>query len=128
MKNDPPRRSILVSFRLISIKNGGSKGIRADWTDTRATAPGGPPASKLSLRTSKVFAVARASLSSALILLSPPFLRLDRWGPTLLGIEFVIMLALGVLAMVTDDWFSGPPGPTGRPRLPDVQATMPKDE
>jgi hypothetical protein len=32
---------------------------------------------------------------------------LDRYGPLILGIEFLIMLVSGVLAMVTDDWFSG---------------------
>jgi hypothetical protein len=32
---------------------------------------------------------------------------LDRNGPLMLGVEFVIMLVAGVLAMVTDDWFSG---------------------
>jgi hypothetical protein len=32
---------------------------------------------------------------------------LDRHGPLILGIEFVVMLVTGVLAMVTDDWFSG---------------------
>ncbi len=32
---------------------------------------------------------------------------LDRQGPLILGIEFVLMLASGVLAMLTDGWFSG---------------------
>ena len=32
---------------------------------------------------------------------------LDRNGPMVLGIEFVLMLVTGELAMVTDDWFSG---------------------
>ena len=31
---------------------------------------------------------------------------LDRHGPLILGIEFVVMLVTGVLAMATDDWFS----------------------
>jgi len=35
---------------------------------------------------------------------------LDRHGPVILGIEFVVMLVTGVLAMATDDWFSGEPG------------------
>ena len=35
---------------------------------------------------------------------------LDRRGPLILGIEFVVMLVTGVLAMATDDWFSGEPG------------------
>jgi hypothetical protein len=32
---------------------------------------------------------------------------LDRHGPLILGIEFVVMLGTGVVAMLTDDWFSG---------------------
>ena len=32
---------------------------------------------------------------------------LDRHGPLILGIELLVMLVTGVLAMVTDDWFSG---------------------
>ncbi|QEH37539.1 hypothetical protein OJF2_61300 [Aquisphaera giovannonii] len=32
---------------------------------------------------------------------------LDRRGPLLLGLEFGVMLATGVLAMVTEDWFMG---------------------
>jgi len=35
---------------------------------------------------------------------------LDQHGPLLLGIEFFVMLVTGVLAMATDDWFSGQPG------------------
>jgi hypothetical protein len=31
---------------------------------------------------------------------------LDRQGPTILGVEFSLMLVTGVLAMFTDDWFS----------------------
>lgn len=31
---------------------------------------------------------------------------LDRNGSFILGVEFVIMLAMGVLAMLTDDWFA----------------------
>jgi hypothetical protein len=31
---------------------------------------------------------------------------LDHRAPLLLGIEFVVMLAVGVLAMLTDDWFA----------------------
>ncbi len=31
---------------------------------------------------------------------------LDRHGPLILGIEFVVMLVTGILAMATDDWFS----------------------
>jgi hypothetical protein len=30
----------------------------------------------------------------------------DRHGPMALGVEFVVMLLAGVLAMVTDPWFS----------------------
>jgi hypothetical protein len=37
---------------------------------------------------------------------------LDRNGPQALGIEFVVMLLVGILAMVTDPWFS----PRSRPR------------
>ncbi len=40
---------------------------------------------------------------------------LDRHGPVILGIEFLVMLVTGVLAMATDDWFSGQPDSrTGR--------------
>ena len=35
---------------------------------------------------------------------------LDRHGPVILGIEFLVMLVTGILAMATDDWFSGEPG------------------
>src|SRR5262245_56517857 len=31
---------------------------------------------------------------------------LDRHGPQALGVEFVVMLLAGILAMVTDPWFS----------------------
>ncbi len=31
---------------------------------------------------------------------------IDRNGPLILGAEFVVMLITGVLAMITDDWFS----------------------
>ena len=34
---------------------------------------------------------------------------LDRRGPLILGIEFIGMLVTGVLAIATDDWFSGEP-------------------
>jgi hypothetical protein len=37
---------------------------------------------------------------------------IDRRGPIALGIEFAAMLAAGILAMVTDDWFS-PAEPRG---------------
>ena len=59
-------------------KNGGSKGIRADEKDARATALlfGGPPRRVSRGAPSKAFVVARASLQSALIPLSPPFLML----------------------------------------------------
>ena len=30
---------------------------------------------------------------------------LDRYGPLALGVEFVLMLAFGLLAMATDQWF-----------------------
>jgi hypothetical protein len=33
---------------------------------------------------------------------------LDRQGPLILGVEFVVMLATGVAAMFTDDWFTRP--------------------
>ena len=40
---------------------------------------------------------------------------LDRHGPVILGIELLLMLGTGVLAMATDDWFSGEPrSQTGR--------------
>jgi hypothetical protein len=32
---------------------------------------------------------------------------LDRRGPLVLGLEFIVMLVTGILAMLTDDWFSG---------------------
>jgi hypothetical protein len=35
---------------------------------------------------------------------------LDRQGPLVLGLEFVVMMVTGVLAMLTDDWFSGSAG------------------
>src|SRR4051812_7052936 len=41
---------------------------------------------------------------------------LDRRGPTALGVEFLVMLVSGVLAMLADRW-SGP-RPTGRPTDP----------
>jgi hypothetical protein len=31
---------------------------------------------------------------------------LDRQGPLVLGIEFAVMMVAGVLAMLTDDWFT----------------------
>jgi hypothetical protein len=31
---------------------------------------------------------------------------IDRHGPLILGIEFLVMFVSGVLAMATDDWFS----------------------
>jgi hypothetical protein len=31
---------------------------------------------------------------------------LDRHGPSMLGVEFAVMLSAGVLAMATDGWFS----------------------
>jgi hypothetical protein len=34
---------------------------------------------------------------------------LDRHGPLVLGIEFVVMLVMGVIAMLTEDWFMGRP-------------------
>lgn len=36
---------------------------------------------------------------------------LDRHGPLIMGIEFTVMLVTGVLAMLTDDWFSAAPKP-----------------
>jgi hypothetical protein len=37
---------------------------------------------------------------------NPAFpLWLDRNGPLIIGIEFVLMLVTGVLAMLTEDWF-----------------------
>ena len=39
---------------------------------------------------------------------------LDRHGPVILGIEFLVMLVTGVLAMATDDWFSGMTKPGSR--------------
>jgi hypothetical protein len=51
---------------------------------------------------------------------------LDRHGPLIVGIEFVLMLAAGVLAMVTEDWFmaarasdQGTRGKEGRKQLSD---------
>jgi hypothetical protein len=35
---------------------------------------------------------------------------LDRQGPLVLGIEFAVMMVAGVLAMLTDDWFTGAAG------------------
>jgi hypothetical protein len=35
---------------------------------------------------------------------------LDRRGPLALGIEFAVMTVAGVLAMITDDWFTGSAG------------------
>ncbi len=40
---------------------------------------------------------------------------LDRRGPLILGIEFLVMLVTGVLAMATDDWFAGRTKPESRP-------------
>ena len=41
---------------------------------------------------------------------------MDRKAPLILGVEFLVMLATGILAMSTDDWFSGrsSPGPPSR--------------
>jgi hypothetical protein len=39
---------------------------------------------------------------------------LDAHAPTLLGVEFVAMLALGLLAMATDHWFEGMRGRGGK--------------
>jgi hypothetical protein len=38
---------------------------------------------------------------------------LDRRGPITLGIEFLVMLASGSLAMATDNWFSPKPARRG---------------
>ncbi|MGA8350814.1 MAG: hypothetical protein WBQ29_07200 [Isosphaeraceae bacterium] len=46
---------------------------------------------------------------------------LDRHGPVILGIEFVVMLVTGVLAMVTDDWFSGVAKPGSQPGRGEVR-------
>jgi hypothetical protein len=35
---------------------------------------------------------------------------LDRHGPLILGVEFLVMLVTGVMAMATDDWFSAESG------------------
>ncbi len=43
---------------------------------------------------------------------------LDRRGPVILAIEFLLMLATGVLAMATDDWFSAPTRPGSQAKLP----------
>ena len=52
---------------------------------------------------------------------------LDRRGPVILGIEFLVMLVTGVLAMVTDDWFSAPPGPAPRAQSPEGRAPISKE-
>jgi hypothetical protein len=49
---------------------------------------------------------------------------IDRHGPMILGVEFVVMLTTGVLAMVTDDWFSSVPAPAARSSPKEEQ--MPK--
>jgi hypothetical protein len=45
---------------------------------------------------------------------------LDRRGPLALGVEFAVMCAAGVVAMLTDDWFAPgkapKPAPSPRPR------------
>ena len=46
---------------------------------------------------------------------------IDRHGPMILGVEFVVMLVTGVLAMVTDDWFSAAPKPVARVDLKEEQ-------
>lgn len=38
---------------------------------------------------------------------------LDRNAPTALGVEFAVMLASGLLAMITDRWFPERPVPEG---------------
>jgi hypothetical protein len=40
---------------------------------------------------------------------------LDRRGPLVLGVEFVVMCAAGVTAMLTDDWFAPPKAPQAVP-------------
>jgi hypothetical protein len=52
---------------------------------------------------------------------------LDRRGPLILGIEFLIMLITGVLAMATDDWFSGAVGQDSRVQSPADQAPISKE-
>jgi hypothetical protein len=47
---------------------------------------------------------------------------LDRNAPLIMGIEFTIMLVTGVLAMITDDWFSGTPETVPRLQPPSGQA------
>jgi hypothetical protein len=49
---------------------------------------------------------------------------LDRRGPVILVIEFLVMLVTGVLAMATDDWFSATPGPASLARPPTSQAPI----
>ena len=49
---------------------------------------------------------------------------LDRRGPLALGVEFVVMTATGVIAMLTDDWFAPGkrPKPVPDPRPKDAEA------
>jgi len=51
---------------------------------------------------------------------------LDRRGPVILGIEFLVMLVTGVLAMATDDWFSATAGPAPRPQPSEGQTPISK--
>ena len=46
---------------------------------------------------------------------------LDRHGPLMLGVEFGVMLATGILAMATDDWFSGVSASAVRPAREEKQ-------
>jgi hypothetical protein len=52
---------------------------------------------------------------------------LDRRGPVILGIEFLVMLVTGVLAMATDDWFSVIPGPAPRIEPPAGQTPVSRE-
>ena len=51
---------------------------------------------------------------------------LDRRGPVVLAIEFLMMLATGVLAMGTDDWFSAKTGRDSRVKPPEGQSRISK--
>ncbi|MDR3637707.1 MAG: hypothetical protein P4L84_28125 [Isosphaeraceae bacterium] len=57
---------------------------------------------------------------------SRPFLEwLDKRGPLVLGVEFVVMCMTGVVAMATDDWFAPvkKPKPVPNPGPKDAEAT-----
>ena len=68
------RQSVCRRGAETGIKNGGAKGILADWADARSKTLGGAPRETRRGRLQEKNAVARASARSAFMSLVPPFL------------------------------------------------------